>query len=162
MKEINKNRWSRFCRDVARTYQFASTEVIRVDPDGIETMVCNRAPLLSMSLTRRRGKISAFEAKLGQIRNGSPVTFPLLLGAPTTILHQASENNGREVLEIQNEDGHKMIIRIAGNSTKESYDSFVRQIAYFLAEVRGFAPGHELKDWFMAERLIRKETLKSD
>lgn len=30
----------------------------------------------------------------------------------------------------------------------------IREAAYFLAEARGFAPGHELDDWLAAERQI--------
>lgn len=30
----------------------------------------------------------------------------------------------------------------------------IREAAYFLAEARGFAPGHELDDWLKAEKQI--------
>jgi hypothetical protein len=48
----------------------------------------------------------------------------------------------------------------------EKAESFVRQshsahqqiqvAAYYLAEHRGFAPGHELEDWVAAEREIER------
>jgi len=31
-------------------------------------------------------------------------------------------------------------------------DAKIAEIAYRIAETRGFAPGHELEDWFEAER----------
>lgn len=33
-------------------------------------------------------------------------------------------------------------------------DLMIREAAYFLAQARGFAPGHELDDWLAAERQI--------
>ncbi|HEU4625051.1 MAG TPA: DUF2934 domain-containing protein [Steroidobacteraceae bacterium] len=30
----------------------------------------------------------------------------------------------------------------------------IQQAAYYLAEQRGFAPGHELEDWLAAERQV--------
>ena len=33
----------------------------------------------------------------------------------------------------------------------------VAEAAYFLAEHRGFSPGHELEDWFEAERQVKDE-----
>lgn len=156
MKNVNKKQWSRFCRDVNRAHRLARTDVIHVSPDGGETHVCSGAPLLGVTLTRKRGKISDFEATLGQIHNGSPVASPLLLGGANKIFHETSGNNGDEVIEIQNEDGQKMIVRIASSSTIESYNSFVEEMAYFLSEARGFVPGHDLEDWFIAERLIRE------
>lgn len=32
----------------------------------------------------------------------------------------------------------------------------VRQLAYLMAERRGFEPGHEVEDWFAAEREVHK------
>ena len=32
----------------------------------------------------------------------------------------------------------------------------IEEAAYFLAEKRGFKPGHELMDWFQAEAQIKK------
>jgi hypothetical protein len=32
----------------------------------------------------------------------------------------------------------------------------IAQAAYYRAESRGFAPGHELEDWLAAEKLIRQ------
>jgi hypothetical protein len=50
------------------------------------------------------------------------------------------------------------------NNVGQKAEEFVRQgesklhqievAAYFLAEHRGFAPGHELEDWIKAEREI--------
>jgi hypothetical protein len=162
MKNISKKQWSRFCKDITQTYEFSNTEVIRVGPDGIETVVCSNTPLLEVGLARKRGKISDFEIKLGQIRNGSPVASSLMLGGPTQIAHETSEERGGEVIEILNEDDHRMIVRISGDPVSKAYNSFVEETAYFLAEARGFVPGHEQEDWFVAERLIREVALRSD
>lgn len=35
-----------------------------------------------------------------------------------------------------------------------NYRSMVEEAAYYLAEQRGFEPGHELKDWLQAEHLV--------
>ena len=34
-------------------------------------------------------------------------------------------------------------------------ESMIRLYAYYLAEHRGFAPGHEIEDWLTAERQLR-------
>lgn len=36
----------------------------------------------------------------------------------------------------------------------ETRRSMISEAAYFLAEHRGFAPGHELDDWLAAETLV--------
>ena len=41
-----------------------------------------------------------------------------------------------------------------GESPDSSYEAIARA-AYFLAEARGFAPGHELDDWLAAEGQAR-------
>ena len=64
MKEIKKRRWSRFCSNISERHQYARTEVRRAEPEGIETVVSGGLPLLGVSLVRRRGRISAFEARL--------------------------------------------------------------------------------------------------
>jgi hypothetical protein len=162
MKEINKRQWSRFCRNIVGRYQFARTKIMRIDPDGTETLATNDAALLDVLLKHKKGKISAIEAKLGQIRNGSPAVSLAMLGAPVKILYGPSDDNDAEIIEVYNEDGHKMIFRIARHSIEQAYDSFVNEMAYTLAEARGFVPGHEQEDWFMAERLIRKVAPISD
>jgi hypothetical protein len=34
-------------------------------------------------------------------------------------------------------------------------ESMIRLYAYYLAEHRGFAPGHEIEDWLTAERQLQ-------
>jgi Protein of unknown function (DUF2934) len=34
-------------------------------------------------------------------------------------------------------------------------ESMIRLYAYYLAEHRGFAPGHEVEDWLTAERQLQ-------
>lgn len=43
---------------------------------------------------------------------------------------------------------------IAGQADESRHEEIARA-AYFLAESRGFEPGHELDDWLAAERRIR-------
>lgn len=38
--------------------------------------------------------------------------------------------------------------------TPQERESIVRETAYRLAEQRGFAPGHALDDWLLAEKLV--------
>jgi hypothetical protein len=40
------------------------------------------------------------------------------------------------------------------NFAREGRHQKIQEAAYFLAEKRGFAPGHELDDWLEAEREI--------
>lgn len=39
-------------------------------------------------------------------------------------------------------------------SPENGRERIIRQAAYFLAEQRAFAPGHELDDWLLAEKLV--------
>jgi hypothetical protein len=46
---------------------------------------------------------------------------------------------------------------VSAAPTPSSADARAAEIAaqaYFLAEARGFAPGHELEDWLAAEQLV--------
>jgi hypothetical protein len=156
MKEIKKQQWSRLCGDINKERQFARTEVKHVDSDGTETMAHCPAPLLGISLERQRGKISGFVIRLGEVRNGSPAAHSVSIGAPAKVLHATSAETESETIEIHNVDGHKLVMCIFSRTIRESYDSLVEEMAYNLAEVRGFVPGHEQEDWFMAEKLVRK------
>ncbi len=48
-------------------------------------------------------------------------------------------------------DVHAVAISIA-NSRSEARHRGVAEAAYFLAQRRGFEPGHELEDWLAAEK----------
>jgi len=39
----------------------------------------------------------------------------------------------------------------------ETREAMIREAAYYLAERRGFAPGHELDDWLAAEAAIDRD-----
>lgn len=159
MKRVPKNKWARLCEDISQTCHFCRTEIVRIDADGEMTQESDASPLLSIGLVRRKGKISAIEAKVGQIRSGSPTAVILMLGAPVSMVYGPSGDVN--VLEIENEDGYKMTVRIFPESARASYKSFVNKMAYVLSQARGFAPGRDQEDWFLAERLIRKSILKN-
>lgn len=156
MKEIKKQQWSRLCGKINRERQFARTEVVHVDSDGNETMTHCQAPLLSISLERQRGKISGFVIRLGEVHNDSPAAHPISIGAPARVMHTSSEETGSETIEIHTVDGRRLVMRVFGRTTQESYDRLVEELAYKLAEVRGFVPGQEQEDWFRAEKLVRR------
>ncbi len=42
------------------------------------------------------------------------------------------------------------------NAMKEQTRLMTEEAAYYLAEKRGFAPGHELEDWLRAEAQVKK------
>lgn len=50
-------------------------------------------------------------------------------------------------------------VRKGFDPARSDREEWIRVAAYFEAERRGFAPGHELDDWLAAEREI-DETLK--
>ena len=39
----------------------------------------------------------------------------------------------------------------------KSRQEMIAEMAYYIAEKRGFAPGYELQDWFQAERIIQEQ-----
>jgi hypothetical protein len=149
------------CRDLTNAFRFALTAIERVDPEGSVTKLYENIPLMSLGLARRKGRISEFEVKLGQIHNGLPGILPISLGAPSTLNYSRSDDDSPHIIEVQNEDGHKLIIQIHGHTISDSYNSLIREMAYSLAENRGFVPGYELQDWFRAERLIKKTVISA-
>jgi len=44
--------------------------------------------------------------------------------------------------------------------SSESRADQIRTTAYFLAEKRNFAPGHEAEDWVKAEAIVNKQSTK--
>jgi len=56
----------------------------------------------------------------------------------------ATAKNTKE--ELPNPDEDRSTIHLPDRDAK------IAEIAYRIAETRGFAPGHELEDWFEAER----------
>jgi hypothetical protein len=45
----------------------------------------------------------------------------------------------------------------ATRSARDEREALIARIAYFRAEARGFAPGHELDDWYAAEAEIEAQ-----
>lgn len=45
---------------------------------------------------------------------------------------------------------------VAGSVATKDFAALIAERAYFKAEQRGFAPGHELEDWLAAERELAK------
>lgn len=43
---------------------------------------------------------------------------------------------------------------VPSSATDRSRQAEIARMAYFISEIRGFAPGHELEDWLQAEREI--------
>lgn len=39
----------------------------------------------------------------------------------------------------------------------KSRQEMIAEMAYYIAEKRGFSPGYELQDWFQAERIIQEQ-----
>ena len=51
---------------------------------------------------------------------------------------------------------HKSLLYYSGNiDLKDDFREMVAVNAYYRAEKRGFEPGHELDDWYEAEREIK-------
>lgn len=48
--------------------------------------------------------------------------------------------------------------RLLSETDVESRHRLIATLAYHRAELRGFAPGHELSDWLAAEALVRRYT----
>jgi hypothetical protein len=46
--------------------------------------------------------------------------------------------------------------------TEEELQERIAERAYYRAEQRGFAPGHEQEDWAEAEREVREELLQKE
>jgi hypothetical protein len=44
-----------------------------------------------------------------------------------------------------------------GNLSIDAREAMIREAAYYLAERRGFAPGHDLEDWLAAEASIDRD-----
>lgn len=50
---------------------------------------------------------------------------------------------------------HKSLHNYSGEiELKETFREMIEKNAYFRAQKRGFQPGHEMEDWFEAEREI--------
>ena len=52
--------------------------------------------------------------------------------------------------------------KVATTDPSPSHDELAARIAtaaYYQAERRGFAPGHELEDWLVAERQVTSQTM---
>jgi hypothetical protein len=44
----------------------------------------------------------------------------------------------------------------------EDRHAMIAEVAFFIAESRGFVPGHELEDWLAAEREIEQASSPAD
>ena len=72
---------------------------------------------------------------------------------PSTI---ETKNNIRSNVKSDN----KTPAQAASTPTKESRIAQIRLAAYFLAEKRNFAPGHEMEDWSKAEAIVDSKLSK--
>ena len=60
-----------------------------------------------------------------------------------------TEDAVAEVLELEEQPTDVVVM-----PDPETRYEMICTAAYFIAEQRGFAPGHELADWFAAERAV--------
>jgi hypothetical protein len=60
---------------------------------------------------------------------------------------------------LEKATGKKATLHIKANPPTDSalinIDGMIATAAYFIAEHRGFTPGHDLEDWFTAEQQVR-------
>jgi hypothetical protein len=66
---------------------------------------------------------------------------------PTTAVQVSTESHPGAVMSPTPDT------EAAARQLRERHHHRVAERAYFLAEARGFAPGHELDDWLAAERM---------
>lgn len=60
-------------------------------------------------------------------------------------------------LVITSPDENRSSVEKEITAMKEQTRLMVEEAAYYLAEKRGFMPGHELEDWFQAEAQVKKD-----
>jgi hypothetical protein len=162
MREINKREWLQFCRDITRLNQFGKTEVRQEEMNGENSVLSESAPLLGLELVRKGRKITSAAVTLGQANPNALAAPPIMLEQPEKITHEVAANGQDEIIEVQSKNGSRLALRVSPHTTEQDYGAFVSELAYSLSEMRGFAPGHDLDDWFTAERLIREAALSSE
>jgi len=67
-----------------------------------------------------------------------------------TVLHR-----GREAAQILEEEVAELAEQLRPPVTPAERERMIAEAAYFRAEKRDFAPGHELEDWLDAEAEVR-------
>ena len=74
-------------------------------------------------------------------RVSAKTTAPKPAAAPKTARRRAAGTDGVEPVAMTLEERYRKIA----------------EAAYFRAQARGFAPGHEVEDWLAAEREVERE-----
>ena len=72
---------------------------------------------------------------------------------------QKKPSRGRPGKEAQSSSQPASSPPVADGQTSVAADEcrlMISQAAYFLAEQRGFAPGHDVEDWLAAEQRIKR------
>jgi hypothetical protein len=69
----------------------------------------------------------------------------------------ATHSKGEEVVALAPPSGNTVVsvaaVRVLSASPAERH-AMIAEVAYYIAEQRGFQPGHELEDWLCAEREV--------
>ena len=68
-------------------------------------------------------------------------------------------NNHQKTAAILSETPNELLV--SKGVTSEERNQLIAEAAYFRAEHRSFAPGHELEDWLTAEAEIEGRLLKT-
>jgi DUF2934 family protein len=79
------------------------------------------------------------------------------LASSTDTATKRGKANGKRRAASEKETIHLKTKKAAviDAAINQDLDGQIATAAYYLAEQRGFAPGHELEDWLTAEQLVR-------
>lgn len=153
IKEIKKNYWTRFVKNFNSDNQYRCAQVCVFNQDQQELELLNETPFLGIKICKRGGKFGSVEFYAGR-PDPDFIDVPIVaVNQPEKMSVDYDENGQVRYLSIISNDGSSASLSLNGEKY-ELFQSYKKQIAYFISERHGFTPGNDINDWLEAEKKI--------
>jgi predicted RNA-binding protein YlqC (UPF0109 family) len=158
--EIKRNRWSQFFKKFSAANQYRQSTILVEQKGKSKAQINHDAPFLGIAVTKQGRLIDGIRLYTGQ-NDPEKISQPVLsIKEPVKIEVEKDSNGLASRLAVHSEDGTVARVILSGERDAGRFHSYVEEVAYRIAERRGFGPGNHVDDWLEAEKKIKETELE--
>ena len=154
-QEIKRNRWSQFFRKFNAANQYRQS-TISVEKNGEKKAEVNaNAPFLGIAVSKKGRLIDSVNIFSGRF-DPEKISEPVIsVRQPAKVEVEKDDDGTFGCFAVHSDDGSIARVELTGEKKHDLFHTYVEQVAYRIAESRGFAPGNPVEDWLEAEKMIK-------
>ncbi|MBU0984227.1 MAG: DUF2934 domain-containing protein [candidate division Zixibacteria bacterium] len=153
--EIKRANWSKFCRQFNETNQFRTSSLSVKYKRKAEVQIAGERPFVGLAITRKGRAFAGIELHTAKADPTAVHETAVAIQRPEKILLERTNDGQDASLTLESKDGTVVRVELNGDRSQQTYESFVREVAYAMYQNRG-QHGRDREDWFEAERKINE------